>query len=136
MSERYQEFTERGADVVAVGMGRVDMAKHFADTRDIPFTLLVDHDQESYRALELKSGSWWDVTGPKVWVRGVKGMLNGHPSSIPRQDPKQFGGVMVVAPGGDVRYIHRAENSSDNPPIDEVLHALGGPARRDAHTSS
>jgi hypothetical protein len=100
------------------------MAKHFADTRDIPFRLLVDHDQVSYRALELKSGSWLDVTGPKVWARGLKGMAKGHLSAIPRQDPKQFGGVMVVAPGGEVRYLHRAEDSSDNPPIDDVLEAL------------
>jgi hypothetical protein len=137
LSERYQEFQDKGADVVAVGMGRVDMAKHFADTRGIPFRLLVDHDQESYRALELKSGSWWDVTGPKVWVRGIKGMAKGHASTIPRQDPKQFGGVLVVAPGGEVRYLHRAENSSDNAPIDEVLAALpGGGARPDARTSN
>ena len=124
MSERYEDFEERGARVVAIGMGRVDMAKHFAETRGIPFPLLVDHDRESYRALELKSGSWWEVAGPKVWAPGIKAMAKGHAFTIAREDPKQFGGVMVVAPGGDVRYLHRAENSSDNPPIAEVLKAL------------
>jgi AhpC/TSA antioxidant enzyme len=124
LSERYQEFRERGADVVAIGMGRVDMAKHFADSRSIPFRLLVDHDKDSYRALGLGTGSWLDVTGPKVWVRGIKGMAKGHASALPRQDPKQFGGVMVVDKGGEVRYLHRAKDSADNPPIDEVLDAL------------
>ena len=124
MSERYQEFQDRGADVVAIGMGRVDMAKHFADTRDIPFRLLVDHGQESYRALELRRGTLLEVAGPKVWMRGIKSTLTGHPSSLPKQDAKQMGGVMVVAPGSDVRYVHRAEASSDNPPIDDVLAAL------------
>jgi AhpC/TSA antioxidant enzyme len=124
LSERHQEFVDRGADVVAIGMGRVDMARHFAETRSIPFRLLVDHDQESYRALGLESGSWLDVAGPKVWVRGIKGMAKGHASTLPRQDPKQFGGVMVVAAGGDVRYLHSATSSSDNPPIDDVLAAL------------
>ncbi len=105
-------------------MGRVDMAAHFAETRSIPFTLLVDHERQSYRALGLKIGSWMDAAGPKVWVRGVKGVLNGHPSSLPKQDPKQMGGVMVVGKAGDVLYLHRAGESSDNPPIDEVLKAL------------
>jgi hypothetical protein len=124
LSERYREFQDRGADVVAVGMGRVDMAKHFAQTRDIPFRLLVDQHQESYRALQLKRGTLMDVAGPKVWMRGIKGTLTGHPSSLPKQDAKQMAGVMVVAAGGDVRYLHRAEASSDNPPIDDVLAAL------------
>ena len=124
MSERYDEFRARGAEVVAIGMGRVDMAKHFAETRDIPFRLLVDHDQMSYRALGLVSGSWLDVAGPKVWMRGIKGFAKGHAAGIARQDPKQFGGVMVVAPGGDVRYLHRASSSADNPPIDDVLQAV------------
>ena len=124
MSERYDEFRDKGAEVVAIGMGRVDMAKHFADTRDIPFPLLVDHDRESYRALELRVGSLLDVAGPKVWVRGIKGMLGGHTSTLPKQDPKQMGGVMVVARGGDVLFLHRAQESSDNPPIDDVLNAL------------
>jgi hypothetical protein len=124
LSERYDEFRDKGAEIVAIGMGRVDMAKHFADTRSIPFPLLVDHDRDSYRALELKIGSLMDVAGPKVWMRGIKGTLSGHPSTLPKQDPKQMGGVMVVAPGGHVLYLHRAEESSDNPPIDEVLEAL------------
>lgn len=105
-------------------MGRVDMAKHFAETRGIPFRLLVDHDKQSYRALELKRGTLMDVAGPKVWARGIKGTLTGHPSSLPKQDAKQMAGVMVIAPGNDVRYLHRAEQSSDNPPIDDVLAAL------------
>jgi hypothetical protein len=124
LSERYQEFEARGADVVAIGMGRVDMARHFAETRDIPFPLLVDHDRKSYRALGLESGSWMDVAGPKVWVRGLKATAKGHTAAIARQDPKQFGGVMVVAAGGEVLYLHKAQSSSDNPAIDDVLAAL------------
>jgi hypothetical protein len=124
LSERYEEIRAKGADVVAIGMGRVDMAAHFAETRSIPFRLLVDHDRETYRALGLKVGTWLDAAGPKVWMRGIKGTLSGHPSSLPKQDPKQMGGVMVVETGGGVVYLHRADDSSDNPPIDDVLAAL------------
>jgi hypothetical protein len=105
-------------------MGRVDMAKHFAETRGIPFRLLVDEDRDSYRALGLKVGTLLELAGPKVWMRGIKATLGGHPSSLPKQDVKQMGGVMIVGAGGDVLYLHRAEASSDNPPIDEVLAAL------------
>lgn len=124
MRGRYQEFRERGADVAAIGMGWPAAAADFKATFEVPFPVLVDHTKETYRALELGHGTWWSVAGPPVWWRGIKGIVSGHPTALPKQDPKQLSGVAVVEPGGHVRYVHRAANSSDNPPVDEVLAAL------------
>jgi hypothetical protein len=38
--------------------------------------------------------------------------------------PAQLGGVLVVAPGDDILYVHLAEDASDNPPNTEVLAAV------------
>ncbi len=100
------------------------MAADFRDKQNVPFTLLVDHTKETYRALELTKGNAWDVVGPSAWVRGLKGIAAGHGLAKPQQDPFQLAGTAVVEPGGKVRYLHRARRSSDNAPVDDVLKAL------------
>ena len=39
--------------------------------------------------------------------------------------PAQLGGVLVIAPDDSVRYAHLSEDASDNPPVDEILAAVG-----------
>lgn len=124
MRGRYGEFQQKGAEVAAIGMGVPEMAADFRDKQDVPFPLLVDRTKETYRALEMKRGTLWEVAGPPVWLRYAKGMLSGHGVAKPKQDPLQMGGVLVVERGGDVLYEFRSSTSSDNPPVDEVLAAL------------
>ena len=40
-----------------------------------------------------------------------------------RGSAAQLGGVLVIAPDSSVRYVHLSEDSSDNPPVKEVLAA-------------
>ena len=126
MRGRYREFQAKGADVAAIGMGIPEMAADFREKQDVPFPLLVDRTKETYRALEMKRGTLWEVAGPPVWLRYAKGLLGGHSQAIekPKQDPLQLGGVVVTDRGGDVLYEFRSSTSSDNPPIDDVLAAL------------
>lgn len=120
----YESFTKKGAEVVAIGMGWPAMAAHFRDEHEIPFPLLVDHSKETYRALKIKRGSLWEVMGPQVWVRGAKNLVQGHIAKRPQQDPLQMGGVVVAAAGGEILFVHRSDNSSDNAPIEDLLAAL------------
>jgi peroxiredoxin len=124
LSDRREEFDAKGAGIVAIGMGNPAMAAHFRDERDVPFPLIVDHEKQTYRALEMKRGNLWDMVGPHNWARYAKGLLAGHGVSPPKQDPAQMGGVVVVDPGGKIRYVHRGEIPADNPMVDEVLEAL------------
>ncbi|HEU4480243.1 MAG TPA: peroxiredoxin-like family protein [Actinomycetota bacterium] len=124
LRDNHQKILETGTKVVAIGMGRVDMAAHFRDEQDIPFPLLVDRTKESYRALEIKRGNWWTVAGPQVWPRAVFNMITGKGQSVPKQDPKQLGGLMIVDRGGEIRFIHRSGSSADNLPVDELIERL------------
>ncbi len=69
-------------------------------------------------------GTLWQVIGPRVWLRFAKGILSGHGVDKPKQDPLQMGGVVVVDKGGDIIYSFRSSDSSENPPVDEVLAAV------------
>ncbi len=124
MRGRYEEFTAKGADVAAIGMGIPEMAADFREKQSVPFPLLVDRTKATYRALEMRRGTLWEVAGPPVWLRYAKGMLSGHGVDKPKQDPLQMGGVIVVDRGGDILYGSRSNNASDNPPVDDVLAAL------------
>lgn len=125
MRDRHDDFEKAGAGVAAIGMGTSEMAASFAASRDIPFPLLVDKTRVTYRALDIKKGSWSEVIGPKVWTRYLRALREGHSAAVPRQDPKQLGGALVIAPGGEVKYVHKATNSSDIAPVEELLAALG-----------
>lgn len=124
MSGRYEEFRAKGADLAAIGMGIPEMAADFRDKQKVPFPLLVDRTKETYRALDMKRGTLWEVAGPPVWLRFAKGIFAGHGLDKPKQDALQMGGVVVVDRGGDVLYAFRASSSADTPPVDEVLAAL------------
>jgi hypothetical protein len=124
LSGRYDEVTSRGADVAAIGMGIPEMAADFRERQGIQFPLLVDRTKETYRALQMKKGNLWDVVGPSNWPRYAKAMITGHGVDLPKQDPYQMGGVLIVRPDGEVLYEFRASESRDNPPLDELIAAL------------
>lgn len=126
MRGRYEEFEAKGAEVAAIGMGLTAMAADFKEKQDIPFRLLVDRRRETHQAFELERGKLLAVVGPRQVVRGIKSFLTGNVQGrpAPKQDVLQLGGALVVAPGGDVLYEHRARSADDSAPADDLLAAL------------
>jgi peroxiredoxin len=124
LRDRYQEFEEEGAEIVAIGMGTPDKAARFRKTRSIPFPLLADKDRQSYAAAGLRKGTAAGVIGPRVWATGVKGLAKGRGVALPRENPAQLGGTVVVHPGGRITHHHVAETSADNAPIESLLEAI------------
>jgi hypothetical protein len=120
----YEEVRSAGADIVAVGMGRPDMAADFKGKFDIPFRLLVDTEQETYRALDIKRGSLLDVAGPRVWGSALKSFLRGTTAAPTTLDVQQLGGVAIIQPGGRIKFIYRSKTSDDNLPPERLLDEL------------
>jgi hypothetical protein len=123
LRDRYGDFEAADAGVFAIGMGFPKMAAHFKKDLGIPFPLLVDHERETYKALAIGRASAWNIYGPPVWIKGIRSILE-HSNKLPKQDPFQLGGAAVVDKNGEVLYLYRSRDSSDVPPIDEVLAAL------------
>jgi peroxiredoxin len=123
LRDHVDEFTSRGAEIIAIGMGLPAMAADFKDKQDIPFRLLVDPEKATYKALALDR-SPAAAAGPQVWLRGAKSLLKGHGIAPAKQDWQQLGGAMVVAPGGEVLHAHRAKDAADNLPVRKLLEAL------------
>lgn len=115
-------FEAAGVGLAVVGQGTPAHARHFAETQQVDLPLYVDADRDSYRAAGAKIATLGELVGPKAVARGLRstvtervhqGRIVGHVA--------QLGGVLIVMPDGSVPYAHLAEDSSDNPPNDEVL---------------
>ncbi len=121
-----EKFDAAGAALVVVGQGTPRHADHFREQFDLDgLELLVDPDREAYRLAGTKVATIGELLGPSSVARGLKraatervvqGAIKGHPA--------QLGGVLVVAPGGEVAWSHVAENAGDNPQNERVLEAV------------
>jgi len=118
------EFEAAGVELAVIGQGSPRHARAFKDDHDLEFTLLVDRDRKTYEAVGAKMGGVTDLFGPRVALRGLKavagervvqGRTIGHPA--------QLGGVLVVAPDGEIVWSHLAKDAGDNPPNEAVLEA-------------
>ena len=118
------KFEQAGVELAVIGQGTPRHAQAFKQDHGLEFRLLVDPRRETYRAAGAKKGSVSELVGPQVALRGLKAIAServvqgrtiGHPA--------QLGGVLVVAPGGEVVWSHLADNAGDNPPNELVLEA-------------
>lgn len=123
MRDHVEDFKEKGAEVVAIGMGFPAMAADFKAKQDIPFRLLVDPEQATYKALDFDRSAT-AAAGPQVWLKGAKSILKGHRVAPAQQDWQQLGGALVIGQGGDVLLAHKAKDSADNAPVGRLLEAL------------
>lgn len=124
MRDRYEEVKSKGAGLVAIGMGWPAAAADFRDRESIPFPLIVDHTKQTYRTLEMKRGRWVDIAGPRLLWRSTTSILGGNKQSRAKQDPLQLGGAAVVDARGELLYVHRSKDSSDNVPAEKLIAAL------------
>ena len=123
MRDREDDIKAAGAELTVIGMGATKTASDFKNKNRLPFRVLVDKKKETYRLLGLEQGSLADVAGPKVWVAGAKSIVR-HGQGVPKEDPLQLGGAMVIAPGGEVLLVHRSSTSADNLPVDALIEAV------------
>ena len=120
-----ERFEAAGANVVLIGMGSPRQAAWFAGKYAPGMTILADEGRQSYKALGLKVGSVNDLVGPKSVASGLKhGRRSGVVQGRPVGNVKQLGGVLVVAPGGEVVLEQQASHAGDTLEVDELLAAL------------
>jgi peroxiredoxin len=123
LRDREDEIKDAGGELTVIGMGATKTASDFKTKNRLPFRLLVDKKKQTYRLLGLDQGSVADVAGPRVWMSGAKSVIR-HGQGLPKEDPLQLGGAMVIAPDGEVLLVHRSATSADNLSIDELVEAL------------
>ena len=97
MRDRYSEFTERGAEIVAIAPDTVDAARTFFERESLPFTCLPDPDREVFRMYDVKSAMI---------------SLGQRP------------GLFIVDKDGIVRFAHLGFQQWEIPSVDDTLAEL------------
>jgi len=104
-------------------MGDVDEVANLRRELELPFRMLADPLQESYRRYGLPRGRLSSVAGPRVWWRGLKSVLRFGAGRI-IGDPLQLPGSFVIDCLGVIRQAHHAANSADWLSTEEILKSV------------
>ncbi len=132
MQEEIDAFSGRGARVVAIGQGSGAEADALARRLSLSFPCLGDPGHAGYDALGLGRTGWWGLLG-QPFVEDFRGAMRNlreadlAASAGRHADVKRLGGSMVVARGGRIAHLHRAERTDDlcsNAQLLRVLDAL------------
>ncbi len=97
MRDRYSEFTERGAEVVAIAPDTVEAARSYFERENLPFTCLPDPDRKVFRMYDVKSAMI---------------SLGQRP------------GLFIVDKDGIVRFAHLGFQQWEIPSVDDTLAQL------------
>jgi peroxiredoxin Q/BCP len=97
LRDRYGEFTQRGAQVVAIAPDSVENARRYFGTHDIPFPCLGDPDRKVFRQYDVKSALV---------------SLGQRPA------------LFVIDSEGVVRFAHLGFQQWEIPSVDETLEQL------------
>jgi alkyl-hydroperoxide reductase/thiol specific antioxidant family protein len=129
LREFEQQFRQRGAKLVAIGLGDVSYARHFREQTGITFPLLIDDKREAYRAIELKKANLLHLLrGDNMRARKRAKAIGVRQHRLGK-DPFQLGGSFIFGPGNTDRFVHVSETFGDNALPRELLAALDGKQR-------
>ena len=97
MRDRYADFQQRNAEVIAVAPDSVENARRYFQANDIPFPMLADRDRRVFRQYDVKSAMV---------------SLGQRP------------GLFVIDGEGVVRYAYLGFQQWEIPTVDETLKQL------------
>ena len=118
-----QDVRDRGARLLAVGNGKPEQAKAFAEDRELDFPLYTDPGLRAYRAAGLRRDviSTFNLGMVK---RGMRALKSGNRQGSVQGDPWQQGGAFVFAPGDRVLFEQRSDTAGDHVDPQELVAAL------------
>jgi peroxiredoxin len=97
LRDRYEEFTSRGAEVIAIAPDDVEHSRRYFERNEIPFPCLADARREVFRQFDVKSALV---------------SLGQRP------------GLFVIDGGGIVRFAHLGFQQWEIPSVDDTLKQL------------
>ena len=123
MREAYPDIVATGADVLAIGTGAAYQAEHLMN-QGMPFECSVDPAANFYRAVGIGRVGPTEWLRPSVISRYVRAFQRGGRQGHVTGDWRRLSGVAIVDRDRTLRYLHRATNVGDYPPVADVLGAL------------
>ena len=106
-----------------IGPGRASHLAGFREVTGYRSDLFADPDREAYRVLGFSSG-----ISKMLGIKPLQGALSALKSGIRpgtlQGSALQIGGAVVIAPGGELRYLYREKYVGDHPQVAKILGAV------------
>jgi len=120
-----KEFEAAGANLVLIGQANPRQAAHFRRRQKIELPVLADEKRQTYKLIGAKKASLGELLGPRMVAKGLRTSVE-HRVVQGRTigSPTQLGGALVIAPSGEIAYIHLAKDASDNATPRQLLEAV------------
>lgn len=117
------EIESAGTRILLVHMGdRTEIRNVIARYGLSDLERICDPEQRLYGAFGLVKGTWRQLFGPKVWIRGmIAGLFGGHGLGKPVADATQMPGVFYIDKGWIVRRF-RHKSAADRPCYTDLCH--------------
>jgi hypothetical protein len=112
-----------GAELFVIGNGTPNFIQGFRENTKYDGPLYTDPSLEVYKAAQLKRGVT-RVLNLKAAISSAKSLARGNRQGLMQGDAWQQGGVLVIAPSGDVRWHHASDHPGDNASVDQITRAL------------
>lgn len=112
-----------GAELVVIGNGAPHFIAGFREQTGYRGPLYTDPSLKVYEAAHLERG-FVKTFNAKSLVPTIKAFARGHKQGLTQGDNLQQGGVLVVAPSGEVKWHHISKRSGDNATVDEIVRSL------------
>jgi hypothetical protein len=123
LHRRIDEIHAAGAEVHVIGNGSPTFIDGFRETSGWTGPIYTDPSLEVYKAAGLQRGVF-KVLHPKAALAALGALRGGFRQGRTQGDTLQQGGVLVVAPSGEVLLSHVSEFAGDNASPDAILAAL------------
>jgi len=113
-----------GADVIMIGNGAPNFIAGFREQTHYTGPVYTDPSLAVFKAAELKRGVVSTIN-PLGFGKALKAMVGGQRQAIvPQGDQWQQGGVLVIAPTGEVRWHYVSGRAGDDPSVDAIVRAV------------
>jgi hypothetical protein len=113
-----------GADLYIIGNGTPSFIEGFREQTRYQGPIYTDPSLATFRAAELKR-SVTSTLDPRSLGKALGAFARGQRQGLTQGDAWQQGGVLVVAPTGDIKWHHASERPGDNATGAQILAALG-----------
>ena len=119
-----QRITDAGAQLILIGNGAPHFIAGFREITGYDGALYTDPSLAAFEAAQLKRGVT-TVLNARALMPTLKAFARGGKQGLTQGDAWQQGGVLVIAPSGDVLWHHASDRPGDNASVDSIVAALG-----------
>ena len=118
-----ESIRKAGAEVFVIGNGSPSFIEGFRETTSYEGAIYTDPSLAVFNAAQLKRGVM-KTLDPRALGKTLGALVRGHRQGLTQGDTWQQGGVLVIAPGGDVKWHHASERPGDNAEPSQIVAAL------------